>query len=101
MWDGFSVIGGGAFPSLHVGISTVALLYAYKYRHFSKLYYWMWVLYIPLVTSLWISTVYLRHHWVIDIFAGWIVAAIGYILAKHTIKLWENLQHRASILKMR
>jgi len=94
MWDGFSVIGGGAFPSLHVGLSSVALIYAYKYRHFSKLYYWIWVIYIPLVTSLWISTVYLRHHWVIDIFAGWIVAAIGYILAKHTIKLWEHLQHR-------
>lgn len=70
MWDGFSVISGGAFPSLHVGISTVALIYAYKYRYFSKLYYGIWILYIPLVTSLWFSTVYLRHHWVIDIFCG-------------------------------
>lgn len=95
MWDGFSVIGGGAFPSLHVGISSVALIYAYKYRHFSKLYYFLWVLYIPLVTSLWVSTVYLRHHWFIDIVAGWIVAFVGHYFAGHTIQLWEKLQRRS------
>jgi membrane-associated phospholipid phosphatase len=94
MWDGFSVIGGGAFPSLHVGISTVALIYAWQYRYFSKLYRWIWYLYIPLVISLWVSTVYLRHHWMIDIFAGWAVAYIGYRLADVSLKHWNRLRRR-------
>lgn len=97
MWDGFSVISGGAFPSLHVGLSSVALIYAYKFRHFSKLYYWIWILYIPLVTSLWVSTVYLRHHWFIDIFAGWIVAFVGYFLAARAIRSWEHLRHKYAL----
>ncbi len=94
MWDGFSVVGGGAFPRLHVGISTVALIYARRYRYFSRLYQWIWYLYIPLVISLWVSTVYLRHHWMIDIFAGWAVAYIGCCLADVSLKRWNRLRRR-------
>ena len=99
MWDGFSVVGGGAFPSLHVGISTVALIYAYRYRRLSGLYYGIWIAYIPLVASLWFSTVYLRHHWVIDIFAGWLVAILSYFLAESSLRLWHNLRMRFSITR--
>lgn len=93
-WDGLSVIPCGAFPSLHVGISTVALLYAWKFRGLSRIYKWIWYLYIPLVTSLWVSTVYLRHHWVIDIFAGWIVAIAGFGLSEYVLRIWRNLRMR-------
>jgi membrane-associated phospholipid phosphatase len=93
-WDGLSVIPCGAFPSLHVGISTVALLYAWKFRNFSKLYKWIYWIYIPLVGSLWISTVYLRHHWVIDIFAGWAVALISFFLSEYVLKLWRTVRIR-------
>lgn len=93
-WDGLSVIPCGAFPSLHVGISTVALLYAWKFRRFSTLYKWIWYLYIPLVASLWVSTVYLRHHWVIDIFAGWAVAITGFALSEYALRLWRILRKR-------
>ena len=93
-WDGLSVIPCGAFPSLHVGISTVALLYAWKFRNFSRLYKWIWWIYIPLVISLWISTIYLRHHWVIDIFAGWAVAVIGFVLSEYVLKLWRVIRMR-------
>lgn len=92
MWDGLSVVSGGAFPSLHVGISTVALIYAWRYRHFSRLYRIIWYLYVPLVLSLWVSTVYLRHHWMIDIFAGWAVAYIGYRLADLSLRHWNRLR---------
>jgi len=97
MWDGLSVISGGAFPSLHVGISTVALIYAYKYRKISKLNKVIWYLYIPLVTSLWFSTVYLRHHWVVDIIAGWLVAIGSYFLAERLLKIWLHMRKRFSI----
>ncbi len=97
MWDNLSVVSGGAFPSLHVGISSVALIYAYKYRNLSRLYTVIWYLYIPLVTSLWFSTVYLRHHWVIDIFAGWAVAIGSYFLAERLLKVWLKLRRRFAL----
>lgn len=97
MWDGFSVISGGAFPSLHVGISSVALIYAYKYRNFTRLNKFLWYLYIPMVTSLWFSTVYLRHHWVIDIIAGWLVAIVSYLLADCLLSYSNKLRRRFSL----
>lgn len=91
-WDGLSVISGGAFPSLHVGISTVALIYAYRLRGLSKFYACLWYVYIPLVISLWISTVYLRHHWFIDIVAGWAVAGFGFLLSNFFLEQWKKLR---------
>ena len=93
-WDGLSVIPCGAFPSLHVGLSTVALLYSWKFRNFSKLYKITWYIFLPLVISLWFSTIYLRHHWVIDIFAGWAVALIGFFLSEYLLKLWRMARMR-------
>lgn len=89
-WDSLSVVPCGAFPSLHVGISTVALIFAWKYRRVSPLFRVIWWLYIPLVTSLWFSTVYLRHHWVIDIFAGWAVAIASYSAAGYILGHWRR-----------
>lgn len=93
-WDGLSVISGGAFPSLHVGISSVALIYAYKFRNLNSSCKLVWYAYIFLVTSLWFSTVYLRHHWVIDIFAGWAVALIAYAITGPVMKTWINVRSR-------
>lgn len=93
-WDSLSVISGGAFPSLHVGISTVALIYAYKFRNDNKFCRIIWFVFVPLVAGLWFSTVYLRHHWVIDIFAGWVVAGVGYVCADWMMKVWGNLRRQ-------
>lgn len=89
-WDNLSVVPCGAFPSLHVGISTVALIFAWKYRKVSTTFRVIWWLYIPFVTSLWFSTVYLRHHWVIDIFAGWAVAVASYFAANYILGHWRR-----------
>ncbi|MGH9433768.1 MAG: phosphatase PAP2 family protein [Terriglobia bacterium] len=63
------------FPSLHVGISFVVWLYAW--RNSKKLF---WIL-SPLILSLWFSTVYLRYHYLIDCVVGFILAPIAYYLA--------------------
>ena len=89
-----AVISGGAFPSLHVGLSAVALIYAYKYRNVNRAFRIIWYAYVPLVLSLWFSTIYLRHHWVIDIFAGWAVAAAGYVGAAGLMRIWARLRER-------
>ncbi len=93
-WDGLSVISGGAFPSLHVGLSAIALLYAFRYRNLNRVSRGIFYAYLPLVLSLWFSTIYLRHHWVIDIMAGWCVAAIGYFGADGLMKVWGRLRVR-------
>jgi len=91
-WDSLSVVPCGAFPSLHVGISSVALIYAYKFRNFSRTYKWIWFIYVPMVISLWFSTVYLRHHWVIDIFAGWAVAIVAVGASDKILDWWRRLR---------
>ena len=93
-WDGLSVISGGAFPSLHVALSTVALIYAWRFRNGGPAFRLLWYSYIFLATSLWFSTVYLRHHWVIDIAAGWLVAIVAYAFAVPMMKEWVKLRQR-------
>jgi membrane-associated phospholipid phosphatase len=53
-----------AFPSLHAGVSTLSLTYAWQYcRGFFPVL-------LAFVVLLLVSTVYLRHHWVVDLLAG-------------------------------
>ena len=60
-----------AFPSLHTAASTVALVYAWRF-----LRPWFWVL-LPFVVGLWASTIYLRHHYFVDLVAGWALAPVA------------------------
>jgi membrane-associated phospholipid phosphatase len=71
----FARIRRDVFPSMHVAISFVVWLYAY--RNSKKLF---WIL-SPLILSLWFSTVYLRYHYLIDVLAGLILAPLSYWLA--------------------
>ena len=93
-WDHLSVIAGGAFPSLHVGLSSVALIYAYRLRNVSRTFRTIFYVYIPLVLCLWFSTIYLRHHWLVDIMAGWAVAAAGVVGAELLMRAWKRLRVR-------
>ena len=73
------------FPSLHVGISFVVWLYAL--RNSRKLF---WIL-APLVLSLFVSTVYLRYHYLVDVVAGLIIAPICFLLANWLFKHWSEI----------
>lgn len=63
------------FPSLHVAASAFMLFFD---RRFAR---WRYRLYLPAAIGLWISTLYLRFHYGIDILAGALVAAIGLLVA--------------------
>ncbi|HMD84966.1 MAG TPA: phosphatase PAP2 family protein [Terriglobia bacterium] len=63
------------FPSLHVGISFVVWLYAW--RNSKRLA----LILAPLILSLWVSTVYLRYHYLTDCVAGFILALLCFWLA--------------------
>lgn len=64
-----------SFPSLHCTIAMLTLVYATRFRDVFQRKWILPAIYAPLVISLWFSTVYLRHHWVVDVFAGW---ALGF-----------------------
>lgn len=59
------------FPSLHVAASAFMLFFD---RRFAR---WRYRLYLPAAIGLWISTLYLRFHYGVDVLAGLLVALIG------------------------
>ena len=79
------------FPSLHVGISFVVWLYAY--RNSSRLF---WIL-MPLVLSLWVSTVYLRYHYLVDCVTGLILAPVCFGLANWLFARFGDLRLSADL----
>jgi len=77
-----------AFPSLHAATSLVALVFAWRHLRF-----WFWVL-LPFVLGLWASTIYLRHHYFVDLVAGWLLAPLA-VWAAPRIDAWWARQQRA------
>jgi len=71
-------------PSGHTQLSLMSLYLAYRYQR--KLLY----LLAPLVAGLIASTIYLRYHYVIDLFAGVAVAAACVIMAPRLYELWNR-----------
>jgi membrane-associated phospholipid phosphatase len=60
------------FPSLHVAISALLLVYAWRVsRSFA-------LLVAPFVVGNWVSTLYLRYHYLIDVVAGFALVPIVY-----------------------
>lgn len=70
-----------AFPSSHVGVSTIIMLMGW--RSSKKLALCM----LPFYILLCIATVYIQAHYVIDVFAGWIS---GYLLYVFTSWLFRK-----------
>ena len=75
-----------AFPSIHVAVSLYLLVFdAWHYRRR------FWCLLVPCI-ALWVSTVYLRYHYCVDVFAGGALAGVG---------LWVAASYERSELKRR
>jgi membrane-associated phospholipid phosphatase len=77
-----------AFPSLHAAVSLVVLIYAW--RHLRA---WFYVV-LPFVLGLWTSTIYLRHHYTVDVLAGWALAPVAVWLAPR-LEAWWNARRGA------
>jgi len=77
-----------AFPSLHCAVTLISLIYSYKYS--KPLFF---ILLIPGI-SLVLATVYLRHHYVIDILAGFALAVFSYYYAPKLDLFWKGMQEK-------
>ena len=78
----------GSFPSLHCGVSLLSLIYSYKYAR--KLFYFLILPVIILV----IATIYLRHHYTVDIIAGFILAIIVYKITPIIDRKYKEFQKK-------
>jgi len=87
----FARIRRDVFPSMHVAISFVMWLYAY--RNSRRLF---WIL-SPLILSLWISTVYLRYHYLSDIVAGLILVPPCYWVSNWLFGRFGEIQLRLAV----
>ena len=70
-----------AFPSSHVGVTVILLLLAWRSR--SRLLIWF---VFTLFLLMCLATVYIRAHYVIDVFAGLLSATIMYITLHYISK---------------
>ncbi len=83
-----------AFPSLHAAITLLTLIYSWRFVR--KLFWFL----LPIAIGLITATVYLRHHYVVDLFAGIVLALFVYKFSPAWDRFWENFRVRlASKLK--
>jgi membrane-associated phospholipid phosphatase len=87
----FARIRRDVFPSMHVAISFVVWLYAY--RNSRKLF---WLL-TPLILSLWLSTLYLHYHYLVDVVAGLVLAPLSFVLANWMFRRFGEIPLRLAI----
>jgi hypothetical protein len=81
-----------AFPSLHCSLAMLTLLFSYRFSDavFPKHPRLFFRIVIVLVVSLWISTVYLRHHWIPDCLAGMALGLTSWFLAGVVRHRWPK-----------
>jgi membrane-associated phospholipid phosphatase len=79
---------GGSIPSPHCANATVMWLMTYRYLRPS-----FWIL-LPVMLSLYISTVYGRYHYVTDSVAGVAVAFLSVALAPPLMRGWDIIAGR-------
>jgi membrane-associated phospholipid phosphatase len=94
VWDSANAnIDHSSFPSMHCCIAMLTLVYAWRFGDavfptVKRLFFWIC---LPLVISLWLSTIYLRHHWILDCFAGIALAIITVVLTPRLRRIWPQL----------
>jgi membrane-associated phospholipid phosphatase len=73
-----------AFPSLHSAVTLLSLMFACRY---SKVAFWVM---LPFCLGLLLSTVYLRHHYVVDLLAGFILAICSFNIGPRVEDWWRQ-----------
>ncbi|NPE30389.1 phosphatase PAP2 family protein [Methanococcoides sp. SA1] len=77
---------GGAFPSSHVAVSFVILIFVF--RHFKEIRWYL----LPFFLGLVIGTVYCSYHYMIDSVAGLIMGGICYYCAEKVFNWMDSKQ---------
>jgi hypothetical protein len=75
------------FPSLHVALSGLVLLYAWRASRPLAL------VLVPFVLGNWVSTIYLRYHYLVDVAAAWVLIPVVY----YPIRRWMQSAEEALV----
>ncbi len=81
--DSLKGVARDCFPSMHTAHTTVVLAFAWRY---TRRLFWA---YLPVALGLYVSTVYLRMHYVVDVFAGLGVSAAAVYLGPRLERWWQ------------
>ena len=73
------------FPSLHNGVIFLILLFAFKHEKIYCDY-----IFFPFAIALFISTLYLRYHYFVDMIAGFLLAIIIFFFGPIINNYWEK-----------
>ncbi len=79
-----------AFPSGHTAVALVSLFYAWRYRQKA-----LFRVLAPAVAALIASTVYLRYHYVIDVIAGMLLAALTIFISPWLRRIFSGSPHQS------
>jgi len=77
-----------SFPSMHAGLSLLSVVYAVRFGRIIGRPRLLLAVFLFLSLSLWIATVYLRHHWVVDLLAGFAVAGVACVASPWLRRVW-------------
>ncbi len=89
VWNHLERIKTDCIPSMHTALYLLCLIFVIRYRGIMKWKYTTVTFWSLSCIALMFSCVYLRYHWVIDVFAGVVVAFISYIIAETVIERWQ------------
>lgn len=81
---------GAAFPSQHVAGAMAALWGAWTHRR------WLFWVFLPFVLCMCVSTVYVRNHYVADVFGGMVTGTLGYVIGSWLMKTRGAIAGEAS-----
>lgn len=77
-----------AFPSSHVGMSTVTMMLAWQTRN-----RWLFWIMMPLYLLLCCATVYIQAHYLIDSICGFIIAILFFFLTNRLYDSYISIAH--------
>lgn len=81
-----------AFPSLHSAVTLLSLMFAFKYVR------WLFWIMLPFCVGLILSTIYLRHHYVIDLLAGFALGITAFILGPKVDSWWRSKNPAGAVI---
>ncbi len=99
-WDTYSpLLVRASFPSLHCAYGLMTLIYSWRFGDVvfpksPKLKHLWFVMVLPFELTLFVSVVYLRHHWIPDMVCGLAVALIVSRTTPYLRRVWPKIVRR-------
>jgi hypothetical protein len=90
-WDAIELIDRDCFPSLHTGLTMLSLVYFVRLRRVLPRGRLIVALITPPIVLLWLSTMYLRYHYAVDVLAGAALALGVAAIAPRIVLTYRDL----------